>query len=177
MSSFFPSAQPAAAPFAYSSWQPPAAAAAPAAEAQERVPVDPRDALLYALDRACGAGAAADAPDVARRCPPVRETAERPLTRIRELLRPYRKTERELLDRLATYEFRVRGARPRAVGGAAGPAPRRRAAGSGRRARAAASRARAAARRLTRPPLLPLPRARPSSTSVAAPSLCCATPR
>lgn len=75
--------------------------------ALESVPSDPIDRKLYDLDRACGVGKAASNPEVAKVLVPVSETTEKPLTELRRVLEPYRKSHFEFLDRLLTYKFRV----------------------------------------------------------------------
>lgn len=105
----------AAAPAFGSAWPPAAAAAAAVPQVTEKVPIDPLDRALYALDRACGVGPPLEVPELARQLKPgVQESAERPLTKMRELLKPYRKTEYTQLDRLNSYEFRVRALPTRA---------------------------------------------------------------
>jgi len=96
------------APLFAAAWPPAVAAAAALPPITEKVPIDPLDRALYALDRACGVGPALEVPELARQLKPgVQESAERPLTKMRELLKPYRKTEYTQLDRLNSYEFRV----------------------------------------------------------------------
>lgn len=75
--------------------------------AMELIPSDEQDRVLYELDKACGVGKAMRNPELAKHLSVAQETAEKPLTKIRELLKPYRKSEDTLLDSVSTYRFRV----------------------------------------------------------------------